>query len=242
MIDAKLEPSLILLVGLSGSGKSTVANKFAAMHCIVLNPDEFRQIVTGQEYYQPAEEFIWGIVKNTARYFLNRGHTVVIDALNHTIGSRAQWVNIAKAANATINCLIFDTPLSTCLDRNKNRQRQVPEHIIEKQMLSMVEPVINEGFDNITVFREDLPLRLYAPTIYVKHADLTRSGDSIFRSKCPIAKCDGMLLVHRNRENFHLEPIDRCIRCGQKVVYTDIDALNHSGNLPHSERNASGGE
>lgn len=61
--------------------------------------------------------------------------------------------------------------------------------------------------------------------VEVAHADLERdSEDSIFRSTCPVCKV-GLLCVSRNRETFDLEAKDRCLLCGQVVIYTDIEEL-----------------
>lgn len=66
------------------------------------------------------------------------------------------------------------------------------------------------------------------PIIKVKHAELTRTGDSAFRSECPTCK-EGVLLVMRNQETFELEKLDRCMLCGQQFEYTDLDSIMSGG-------------
>ena len=62
-------------------------------------------------------------------------------------------------------------------------------------------------------------------SIEVEHKNLIRfNDDSMFRSNCPVCE-DGILLVRRDNETFKLLAEDRCIACGQRVIYTDIDEL-----------------
>lgn len=59
------------------------------------------------------------------------------------------------------------------------------------------------------------------PVREVRHADLTRVGDSAYRSECPA--CDeGILLVAREPNTFVLMELDHCIICAQRFRYTDI--------------------
>ena len=61
--------------------------------------------------------------------------------------------------------------------------------------------------------------------IQVKHSELDRdSSNSIYRSECPVCKI-GILLVRRDDDSFVLKAEDRCILCGQKFVYDDIDEM-----------------
>jgi len=65
------------------------------------------------------------------------------------------------------------------------------------------------------------------PPKKVKHADLKRvEGDeSPYRSECPFCK-KGVLLISRDPDNdFRLRDVDSCIRCGRRVIYTDIEDL-----------------
>ncbi len=59
------------------------------------------------------------------------------------------------------------------------------------------------------------------PLQRVSHATLTRWCDeSDYRSKCPA--CDeGILLVLRDQVTHALINVDRCVGCGQTVIYTD---------------------
>lgn len=60
----------------------------------------------------------------------------------------------------------------------------------------------------------------HAPAIEVEHAKLVRTGDSAFRSKCPVCKL-GILFVYRVPPWGALRRDDRCIRCAQRIRYTD---------------------
>lgn len=65
---------------------------------------------------------------------------------------------------------------------------------------------------------------LREPPIRVRHADLTRAGDSFYKSLCP--KCDeGTLLFRRDQRTLSLLAEDVCIHCGQYFIYEDIDRL-----------------
>lgn len=65
--------------------------------------------------------------------------------------------------------------------------------------------------------------------VTVLHASLERvSPDSAFKSKCPCCP-DGILLMRRNTKTMELDAIDFCVRCGQAVIYSDIDTLKTRG-------------
>jgi hypothetical protein len=46
--------------------------------------------------------------------------------------------------------------------------------------------------------------------------------DSHYRRACPVCK-NGLLLVARDMVTFELLDRDRCISCGQAVIYTDAE-------------------
>jgi hypothetical protein len=66
--------------------------------------------------------------------------------------------------------------------------------------------------------------------IYLKHAKLKRSGESLYRSRCPKCKL-GTLLMRRDATTFALSAKDNCLLCGQAVVYTDLEELKRKGKL-----------
>jgi hypothetical protein len=62
---------------------------------------------------------------------------------------------------------------------------------------------------------------VHAPPIKVSHASLRpASGESLYRKRCPVCET-GVLLVYRDPVSFMLRSVDRCIHCGQQVIYTD---------------------
>lgn len=69
------------------------------------------------------------------------------------------------------------------------------------------------------------PVNYDKEPIRVNHADLFREDDnSAYRSSCP--RCDlGILFVHRDQETFVLQAEDRCVVCGQKFIYEDIEKM-----------------
>ena len=58
----------------------------------------------------------------------------------------------------------------------------------------------------------------------VKHSELQRVGDSIYRSLCPICR-KGILLMQRNKVTFKLSNYDNCVLCGQRFEYIDIESI-----------------
>ncbi len=60
--------------------------------------------------------------------------------------------------------------------------------------------------------------------LHVKHSELQRYDQSEYRSKCPVC-ATGVLLVRRDSLSFQLVATDLCIRCGQRVIYDDIEEL-----------------
>ncbi len=59
--------------------------------------------------------------------------------------------------------------------------------------------------------------------LHVRHSELKRaSEESLFRSECPACP-KGVLLVCRDQTTYELLRDDRCVLCGQHVIYSDRD-------------------
>jgi hypothetical protein len=57
------------------------------------------------------------------------------------------------------------------------------------------------------------------PIVQVRHSELTRADDGVFKSECPV--CNRGLLLVRRGEDLKLSRYDRCVSCGQSFCYTD---------------------
>ena len=62
------------------------------------------------------------------------------------------------------------------------------------------------------------------PAIKVKHSKLKSVDGGNYKRFCPACK-EGILLVGRERLTLRLLEEDRCILCGQRVKYTDIQQM-----------------
>ncbi len=116
--------ALVVLVGVSGAGKST----FAARHfrpTEVLSSDAFRAIVADDAADQRASSAAFELLYLAARRRLERGRLTVIDATNVTRSARVELVALALAARRPAVAIVLDPPLEVCLDRNAGRAGRI---------------------------------------------------------------------------------------------------------------------
>lgn len=70
----------------------------------------------------------------------------------------------------------------------------------------------------------DAGINLHNEPIRVKHSKLKRESDSPYRSECPACE-GGILLMQRDQKTMKLLKEDRCILCGQLVIYEEMPNL-----------------
>lgn len=143
-----------ILVGLSASGKSSIAETLAKFHnADLVSSDAIRGELSFVEDQSRNEE-VFNIFHNRIRDGLNAGTSVVCDATNITIKSRKQIIDIAKRIpNVEIVCVLMATSYLTCVERDRKRSRSVGKDVLEKQLKRFQIPFYEEGFDDIVVIR-----------------------------------------------------------------------------------------
>lgn len=150
---------LLLLIGLPGSGKSTIAQLLQALSpdMGLISTDQIRADLFGDAAIQGPWPLIWQAVevqfqKAVLHIQQERQSGVIYDATNAARRQRRRVIALAQQVGFTeITGLWFDTPLPLCLARNQARSRQVPVEIIAKmeRQLQGAPPDLDEGFDRI---------------------------------------------------------------------------------------------
>ena len=144
---------IVLAIGLPGSGKSAWFKKQSIMP---LSSDQLRVILADDE----DEQGFQGDVFRALRYLLevrldlNRPLTY-IDATNLVREQRRDFIEVAQRRNCSTEALFFDVPLEVCLERNRNRLRQVPEDVMQKMAANLEPPTLEEGFTRIVRVGKD---------------------------------------------------------------------------------------
>lgn len=139
---------LIITKGLSGSGKSTWAHQQAGF--TVVSKDDIRKQleveVEGWKWSQEAEK---DVIKRQTDYILTelRAGRSVIAADTNFGKHEARLRNLAREVGAEFEIKDFtDTPLQTCLDRNKARSRD--EYVPEDSIIDMYKKFVEPGLIN----------------------------------------------------------------------------------------------
>ena len=143
-----MEPlRIVVLVGLPGSGKSTYVEQLGAA---VLSSDTIRKLLADDETIQTIHDRVFQTMRYLLRHRLElRRPVTYIDATNLTPQERRPYIGIGKTFGCTLEAVYFDVPLAVCRERNRARQRVVPDEALDSMAAKLVPPSEAEGFDAV---------------------------------------------------------------------------------------------
>ena len=127
------ELALVVLVGPSGSGKSSFARKHF-LPTETLSSDECRGLVSDDENNQTATNDAFEVLHFIASKRLAAGRLTVVDATNVQPEARRPLVALARQFHCLPVAIVFDLPEKVCHERNKDRaERDFGPHVVRQQ-------------------------------------------------------------------------------------------------------------
>jgi len=161
--------TLIVLCGPAGSGKSTFAQHFVERHyaqgcraTTIVSSDYCRELicdeVTNQQINRDTFDLFYYIIQKR----LFQRTLTIADSTALIPDTRHKLVDIALRQHFTTCLIVFNTPLQTCIarDREASRGRIVGEQVITyhaKQLQQALRAIPHEGWDLIHILDDQHP-------------------------------------------------------------------------------------
>ncbi|MFI0537787.1 polynucleotide kinase-phosphatase [Streptomyces sp. WSLK1-3] len=149
--------SLVVLVGASGSGKSTFARRhFKPTE--VISSDFCRGLVSDDENDQGATKDAFDVLHYIAGKRLAAGRRTVVDATSVQSDSRRQLIDLAKQYDVLPIAIVLDVPEEVCAERNAGRtdRADMPVRVIKRHIRELrrsLRHLEREGFRKVHVLR-----------------------------------------------------------------------------------------
>ncbi|MZE52956.1 polynucleotide kinase-phosphatase [Streptomyces sp. SID5770] len=149
--------SLVVLVGATGSGKSTFARRhFKPTE--VISSDFCRGLVADDENDQSASRDAFDVLHYVAGKRLAAGRLTVVDATNVQQEARRQLVQLARTHDVLPIAIVLDLPEQVCRERNAARpdRADMPAHVIQRhrrELRRSLRGLEREGFRKVHVLR-----------------------------------------------------------------------------------------
>jgi protein phosphatase len=148
------DPSLVLLIGASGSGKST----FALAHfrpTEVISSDTCRALVSDDEGLMDATGDAFDVLRYIACKRLARGKLTVVDATSVKPEHRSALMELARQYHALSVAIVLNVPSRVCLERNRLRpERSFGPHVVRghtRELQRSLPGLKLEGFEQVFV-------------------------------------------------------------------------------------------
>src|SRR6266700_6131338 len=150
------ELSLVILIGASGSGKSTFAHQcFKSTE--VLSSDFCRGLVSDDENDQSATKDAFEVLHFIAAKRLAAGRLTVVDATNVQPNARKPLVELARQYHVIPVAIVFDLPEKLSQERNRARpERDFGRQVVHRQLQDLrrsLGSLQKEGFRHVHILR-----------------------------------------------------------------------------------------
>ncbi|MFE7792276.1 polynucleotide kinase-phosphatase [Streptomyces sp. NPDC057460] len=151
--------SLVVLVGASGSGKSTFARRHFKPTEII-SSDFCRGLVADDENDQSASGDAFDVLHYIAGKRLAAGRLTVVDATNVQAESRKQLVQLARSHDVLPIAIVLDLPEEVCQTRNAARPDRagMPRHVVQRhrrELRRSLRGLEREGFRKVHILRTE---------------------------------------------------------------------------------------
>jgi len=147
------DPALVVLVGASGSGKSTwAAERYRPQE--VVSSDALRGIVGSGDHDLDASGDAFAILEQVVAARLGRGLCTVVDTLGLDAVRRTGWLALAQRAGLPAVAVVLATPDTECRRRNTARAVPVPAPALGsqlKRMRAVADELAAEGWEVVVV-------------------------------------------------------------------------------------------
>ncbi|MFF9780064.1 polynucleotide kinase-phosphatase [Streptomyces sp. NPDC013978] len=149
--------SLVVLIGASGSGKSTFARRHFKPTEII-SSDFCRGLVSDDENDQSATKDAFDVLHYIAGKRLAAGRRTVVDATSVQQESRRQLIELARAHDVLPIAIVLDVPEEVCAERNAARtdRADMPRRVIQRhtrELRRSLRHLEREGFRKVHVLR-----------------------------------------------------------------------------------------
>ncbi|MFB6660800.1 polynucleotide kinase-phosphatase [[Kitasatospora] papulosa] len=168
--------SLVVLVGASGSGKSTFARRHFKPTEII-SSDFCRGLVADDENDQSASGDAFDVLHYIAGKRLAAGRLTVVDATNVQPESRKQLVQLARQYDVLPIAIVLDLPEEVCQARNATRPDRagMPRHVVQRhrrELRRSLRGLEREGFRKVHVLRTEEEADTAEVTLERRYNDL----------------------------------------------------------------------
>jgi len=140
----------VMMVGLPGSGKSTFIERNYPNYS-VHSSDAIREELSGDVNNQNINKQVFELLHKRVKEDLSDGKNVVYDATNISWKRRKAFLQELTNIDCFKRCIIMATPFELCVQRNQERSRVVPYHVLERMYKSFDIPWYNEGWNMIEI-------------------------------------------------------------------------------------------
>lgn len=147
-------PTLIMFIGIPGSGKSRWLHDHKPDNCIVLCPDTIRGQLSGDISDQTLNIEVWKQTSEITIRFLKNGTTVILDATNVNTMFRNDF--ISKLPECKLMAKVFEVKPDIAFKRiqraieSGEERSNVPEYVVYRmygEFLYTKKVLKSEGFE-----------------------------------------------------------------------------------------------
>lgn len=129
-----LKKTIIVMVGIPGSGKSTVSNKIKEKNpdYIIISRDLIREKYPNYGYTKDEEYLITQLELRQINEEVSNGSTIIIDDTNCYLKIRKKWEKIAFENDYKLLYHIIMCTPEKAMKNIENRDRKVPKEVIDR--------------------------------------------------------------------------------------------------------------
>ena len=141
-----------MMIGIVASGKSFYAQELAQKeNAVIHSSDQLRIELFGDVNFQDKNGELFVELHRRIKSDLNKGKNVLYDATNLNYKKRKAFLEELKKIDCVKECYLVATPYEKCLEQNRQRERKVPEFVLDRMYKSIFIPQFYEGWSDIHI-------------------------------------------------------------------------------------------